>query len=71
MTAGSVFLVRYTTYTEADFGPEPIHTHAGPFASEEAAQYWIDNNEDEYVERLSGYPDPSIEEHPVREIGDL
>lgn len=71
MTDCSVFMVIYTTYTDADFGPEPITTHAGPFASEEAAQYWIDNNPDEYTEKLAGYPDPQPQEHPIRELSDL
>lgn len=64
-------MVRYTTWIEADFGPEPIFTHAGPFKDEETAQYWIDNNKEEYEENLRGYPNPSIERHPIRDIDDL
>ncbi|MFB6237019.1 MAG: hypothetical protein ABEH81_01475 [Halopenitus sp.] len=66
-----VHMVVYTTYIDADFGAEPIYTHAGPFASEDAAQYWIDNNEDEYQTNLHGYPDPQIQEHPIRTVEDL
>lgn len=71
MVDGSVFMVIYTTYTDADFGAEPIVTHAGPFASEEAAKFWINNNQSEYTEKLAGYPDPQPQEHPVREVSDL
>jgi len=67
----SVYMVIYTTWMSADFGAEPITTHAGPFADEETAQYWIDNNEDEYRENLHDYPDPQIQEHPVRDLEDL
>jgi hypothetical protein len=67
----TVFMVIYTTWIDADFGGEPIFTHAGPFASEDAAQYWIDNNEEEYHENLKGYPDPQIQEHPIRTVEDL
>jgi len=71
MTEETVHMVIYTTFIEADFGMEPIYTHAGPFSSEEAAQYWIENNEEEYVERLYGYPSPQIQEHPIRTVEDL
>ena len=71
MTDSTVHMVIYTTFIEADFGAEPIYTRAGPFASEEAARFWIDNNEDEYVDELHGYPEPQVQEHPVRELSDL
>lgn len=67
----TVFMVIYTTYIDADFGAEPIYTHAGPFDTEEAAQYWIDNNPEEYEENLFRYPDPQIQEHPIRGVEDL
>lgn len=69
--ADSVHMVLYTTYTNADFGPEPITTYAGPFASEEACEYWIEHNSEEYVEDLANYPEPTIQEHPVRTVEDL
>lgn len=67
----TVFMVIYTTWTEADFGATPITTYAGPFLDEETAQYWIDNNENEYQENLHRYPEPTIQEHPVRDLEDL
>lgn len=71
MSQEYVYMVLYTTWIEADFGPEPIWTHAGPFDSEETAQYWIDNNEHEYEEKLHGYPEPTIQKHPIRSLQDL
>lgn len=71
MTEDSVYMVLYSTYVAGDFSSTLITTYAGPFASRETGEYWIENNPEEYVTNMANYPDPMVQEHPIRELEDL